>query len=200
MKVMSSSKEPAAETQQSYFYVVWPEAEDKSSSVASSSSAASEVVNSITSTGLPTLSYGTPAMSTSNTNDTATSSSVKSPASSPHTSPELTKEEMASVQVVASNPTQSRCTANLGSDGGNGTLSSSQHLAAAVPCNQAGFSSLDAFSTSSSYSLQRQKTMVSPDYSPASKPRFHRGAAGCSTGEQANMREIGTVLLVCKLA
>lgn len=184
---MNSSKEPA-EPQQSYFYVVWPEAEDKgASSVAAttvlSSSAASAVINSMpsttSSTDLPTFSYESRAPSTSSTDDTTTSSlHPKSPVTCPQRSP-LMKDEMASVQVITSNNT---CrTTKPGSD--EHSVPGTQHVA--VPCNLAA---LDSYNASSSVQ-RRHKTAVTPDYSPA-KPRFHRGT-GSSVGESANLKEIG---------
>lgn len=211
MKIMNSSKEPE-EQQQSYFYVVWPEAEDKSpgaedkspgasSVAATTSSAEAAVVNSIpsaaASTDLPTFSYESRALSTSSTNDTAISSlQPKSPVTSPQrTSPQrrsqrspLMKDEMASVQVITSDNTSGNLSSTKsGSD--EYSVPGTQHVAATVPCNLAAFPSLDSYNASSSLQ-RRHKTAVTPDYSPA-KPRFHRSGAGSSVGESTTLKEIG---------
>ena len=194
MKIMNASKEPT-EPQQSYFYVVWPEAEDKTpaaaaaaaTSAGATSSAATTVINTIpsassssSSSDHPTFSYVSQALTTS---DTATTTlQPRSPLTSPQKSP-LVKEEMASVQVINNNT--SLC-ATPGSDGhsSNGAQSPVQHIAtaAALPCNFAAFPSVDL--------MRRYKTGVTPDY-PPTKPRFHRSGTGSAVGEPATMKEIG---------
>lgn len=182
---MNPSKQPA-ETQQSYFYVVWPEAEDKSttaSSVAATTNAAASVVMSTipsSSSDLPTISYESRALTSSSTNHDSSSNvqqEEESPVNSPQRNPLLGE-----VAMTSSNASLSPCTRSTS----DVQSPSQQHATAAIPCNMAIFPSMDSYNASGS--VRRHKTVATPEYSPA-KPKFHRSMA---VGDrESNMREIG---------
>lgn len=201
MKGMNSSKE--SETQQSYFYVVWPE--DKSPGGASvaaaipSVAATSAVIssNSSSSATQPTFNYESQALTTSSSCSSSSSLQQESPVESPL----APSKDMASVQVMTTiNNRTSQ--SQLATDGSgilpNGMKSQPvQHVAASVPSSAAVSSStlnfvipsLDSFTATTS--VGRHRTMLTPDHSsPGGKQKFHQGVA-VNSGGDSNLREIG---------
>lgn len=184
MKVMNSSKEPA-ETQQSYFYVVWPEDKSPGGDTATTIlSSAVPAANSSASAILP--SYET--ITTSSSGSSSSSLQQESPARSP-----LGKEEIASVQGMPSNNVlrgHGSCTKLAASDGGSdsvngGMRSAVQHIGAASPCSVATSSTFPQVDTFSSAGRHRS-VLAAHDCSPGKQ----QGGAANSVGE-SKFREIG---------
>ena len=179
-KVMNSSKEPA-ETQQSYFYVVWPE--DKSPGGDTATTIISSAVSAANSSAQGILpSYET--ITTSSSGSSSSSLQQESPARSP-----LGKEEIESVQGMPSNNAlrgQSSCKLiSDGSDSVNGMRSAVQHIGAVSPCSVATSSTFPPMDTLNS--AGRHRGVLATQDGPAGKQQ--EGTAN-SVGE-SKFKEIG---------
>ena len=180
---MNSSRD-SSETQQSYFYVVWPDSEDKSpggTGTAGTVLPAATPAAVSSSIEVPNFSYDSAQTLTSKSNEGSSGTQQESPPRTPPRSPSAKEEtgSMASLQVNRSSSPTAKTDANLAT---NGTPQSQllQHVqAAAIPYTVA-VPSLD------SNSIRRQKAESS------AKRRF-RGTPGNSAAE-SNMREIGTCI------
>ena len=188
MKIMNLSKDRETQ-QQSYFYVVWPEdkspggtsvaATTLSSTAAHSSAAATSTA--LSSTPMPPLDYDT---HTNSSNDNCSISNLHqgSPVESP-----LRKEavgSMASEQVMttATNSSSQNQEAYTKLASCSNTKSQPvQHVIAAMPSSNNMTVSilppLDSFITTNS-SIGRQRTGLTPDFTPFGKTRVHGMAGG----------------------
>lgn len=193
MKGMNSKE--GAESQHSYFYVVWPEDKSpggtSSASVVATTTATSAVLNSTPalSSTLPTFNYEPQTLTTSSSGSSSSSLQQDSPVGSP-----LSKEtvSMASVQVISSNtasPSRDLST-KLTSDQCSISAHSVQYTAPAVASTVGASSTfmvpaVDSFIPTSS--VGRHRPMLTPEQTSSAKLKLHP----MNLAVDQNLKEIG---------